>query len=90
MVSTVSETDSVESSPTCLDDLDVNFDEAQMALDLLGDEPLEWLIDGTTHSLLPESSLPPLPFDEVEDALRSNLVDANLTMNSLLSLDHED
>lgn len=78
--------------------------------DLLGEDPLEWLIETDTQQYLPESSLPLFPFldedkmayaaneedyslylssakepepDMVEDALLLNMVDPNVTMQSL-------
>ena len=79
------------------------------SFDLLGEDPLEWLIEtDCTQQYLPESSLPLFPFlhdDEivdteeeepqeelapqepqpgmVDDALFHNLVDPNVTMQSL-------
>jgi hypothetical protein len=80
------------------------------AFDLLGEDPLEWLIETDTQQYLPESSLPLFPFldddkvvyageeeeeepqelarkepesDMVEDAILNNMVDPNVTMQSL-------
>jgi hypothetical protein len=85
------------------------------AFDLMGDDPLEWLIEtDCTQHYLPESSLPLFPFtmkddklviddddshhdnlsslhdsadmqqlDMVQDAILHNMVDPNVTMQSL-------
>lgn len=88
------------------DDDDSPEDAAAASFDLLGEDPLEWLIEtDCTQQYLPESSLPLFPFlhDDVDteqeeeeelhapqegpgmvqDALFHNLVDPNVTMQSL-------